>query len=489
MKKKTISTRLRLAAMIAAVCILPLCLAGCGKTVIYKGGTDYPYEIREKANGQLIIRLDGSKSPEYNWEYTLEAEEFTQMDLDGNLMESQIEEPPITIRQKGKEKNGKVKYQIKPAEERESYQLTFTRRRIGTTEPTVSYNNAGLVEMIGENDVTDTISVLISVSANEKGKLLTHVEDISQKEMTGIVYVAQDTPYTCHYQIDESGELLLTLPLLNDWEILMENVDDGSVESGMEAGTEDSAEGNVTEDSGEKTGAGETGNAENAAAQIEEAPDEEWQENYSDIDDPEVVAALRAIEEQIAKLREEHADEIEAQQQADYYADYGMIDDETAAKEGREWYEDPNLHIWKVSDRISSDLTSWTFSFKGNDAGKSVFTANSELAGFGIRLVVTNSADGKLSVSEASYEGGQTRVAEAFAAENQTGIDEPDDEDGETNGNGTVEGGTDETGTGETDADEPTGADENASGGTAANASDAGERGTDETGTGEGGTR
>ncbi|MBR1692867.1 MAG: hypothetical protein IJ711_08855 [Lachnospiraceae bacterium] len=475
MKKKTISTKLRLAAMIAAVCILPLYLAGCGKTVIYKGGTDYPYEIREKANGRLVIRLDGSKSPEYNWEYTLEAEEFTQMDLDGNLMEPQIEEPPVAIKQKGKEKNGKVKYLIKPTEERGSYQITFTRRRIGTTEPTVSYNSAGLVEMIGENDVTDTISVRISVSANEKGKLLAHVEDISQQEMTGIVYVAQDTPYACHYQIDENGELVLTLPLLNDWEISMENIDDGSETSGREAGAEDS---------GEETGTDETGNAENGTEQTEAAPDEEWQEDYSDIDDPEVVAALRAIDEQIAKLREEYGDEIEAQQQADYYADNGMIDDETAAEEGREWYEDPNLHIWKSNDRISSDLTAWTFYFKGNDAGSCAFTANSELAGFGIRLVVTNSADGTLSVSEASYEGGQTHVPEAFAAENHTGIDESDDEGGETDETGAVE-----RGTGETDADESSGADENASGGNAANASDAGEGGTDEIGMGEGGTQ
>ncbi len=123
-KMTTVKRAALFALLIGALSVF----TGCGKTEVFKGGTDYPYEIQQKGNGKLVVMLDGSKTPEYRWDCVLESVSYTRAaDEEGNPGDPLVQQPPVTMKQKGKEKNGKAKFVFKPALESTNYTLTFTR--------------------------------------------------------------------------------------------------------------------------------------------------------------------------------------------------------------------------------------------------------------------------------------------------------------------------------------------------------------------------
>ena len=75
-------------------------LSGCNKNVTAGGeGTNYPYTWQEKGNGTIIVKLDGSHTPDYFWV--------------AEIGDSSV----ATVDVKKEEKAGIVSYVIKPASE------------------------------------------------------------------------------------------------------------------------------------------------------------------------------------------------------------------------------------------------------------------------------------------------------------------------------------------------------------------------------------
>ncbi|MBR4760109.1 MAG: hypothetical protein IK078_08205 [Lachnospiraceae bacterium] len=401
------------AAVLAAV----LGLCGCGRTVTYQGGIDYPYVIKEKPGGSLQISLDGSKTPGYLWECDLATQTYEQMDIDGNPVDPLVIEPPVTQKQKGSGVGGKGKYVIKPAQESGQYMLVYTLRRKDTTEPQLVYNSAGIAEQDGVDDYSARLSLGICVKKNEKGKLLCHVESIDLSEMTGVVYMAQDTPYGYSYQIGEDGRLNIRLPALADYEMSMEETDlPEAVKKAQQARIDQETA--LSKESGD--GQTQTGQSDAPVTIVDVSSDSGQlliespvEEDYSEYDE-ETAEELRMLDEQITAYYRDYKEEIIKQMKADYYAGYGMVDDETAKESGRGWDQNPNLAVWKTQETLSADMQTKTLAFDGMGQGSVIFSAKSPLAGLTIRFVIDSDENGRLSVREATYEGGQTKNEKAF---------------------------------------------------------------------------
>lgn len=137
--------------------------------------------------------------------------------------------------------------------------------------------------------------------------------------------------------------------------------------------------------------------------------------DYSQFDE-ETAALLRGYDEVIEEYYKEHAQELAEEAVKNYYASFGMVDDETAKTEGRDWDQDPNLAVWKTGQTLSSDLSCEKFVFTGKNQGSVVFTAKSSLAGLTIRFVIDSDEKGRISVRETTYEGGQTLHENAFTS-------------------------------------------------------------------------
>ncbi|MCR5476317.1 MAG: hypothetical protein K6E92_01670 [Lachnospiraceae bacterium] len=103
------------------ICMLAL-LACCGKKEIHREGegTNYPYTWQESKNGSILVTLDGSFTPEYEWS----AENDRSEDAS-----------PVKITVEGKEKTGRVTYRITPVSEGWA-NVAFVRSRevAGATE-------------------------------------------------------------------------------------------------------------------------------------------------------------------------------------------------------------------------------------------------------------------------------------------------------------------------------------------------------------------
>ena len=405
-----------LVAVLAAV----LGLAGCGKTVVYKAGTSYPVEIREKAGGTLQVKLDGSRTPDYLWECEVTQKTYEQVDIDGNPIDPLVVQPPVLLKQKGRGNGGKAKYVVKPVSASDNYQLIFTLRRKDTENPEIVYNAAGLAEESGYDDFSARLYLDISVDTNEKGKPLCHVEGIDLRELTGAVYMAQDTPYGYSYMVAEDGTLTIKLPALYDYEMSMEKADlPEEIKKAQQARIDqeaafalDAAGGQaVTEENADQAQVVDAASVQEPTI-VMESP---MENDYSQFDE-ETAALLRGYDEVIEEYYKEHAQELAEEAVKNYYASFGMVDDETAKTEGRDWDQDPNLAVWKTGQMLSSDLSCEKFVFTGKNQGSVVFTAKSSLAGLTIRFVIDSDEKGRISVRETTYEGGQTLHENAFTS-------------------------------------------------------------------------
>ena len=134
-KMKNFEKALKRAAFCALLIAMPVVMSGCGKKEVYRGGEDYPYEIQVKSNGQLLVKLDGSKSPDHVWKCELETQTVAQaLDEEGNPGDPLVIEPPVSVKQKGKERKSKAKFLFKPKDTSESYNIVFVRENPGTQE-------------------------------------------------------------------------------------------------------------------------------------------------------------------------------------------------------------------------------------------------------------------------------------------------------------------------------------------------------------------
>ena len=90
-KLKGVATILALAGMVV--------FTGCKNTHKEGEGTNYPFTWTEKGNGQIVVKLDGSKSADYSWTAVSEDESIA------------------TVKAKKEEKDGVIKYTIYPQTE------------------------------------------------------------------------------------------------------------------------------------------------------------------------------------------------------------------------------------------------------------------------------------------------------------------------------------------------------------------------------------
>ena len=99
---KTTATILALAGMVL--------LTGCGKNSTFQegAGTNYPFSWKQKSNGQILVTLNGSYTPDYTWTAVSEDESVAVVEV------------------KKEEKNSIVKYLITPMAEGRTT-VTFIR--------------------------------------------------------------------------------------------------------------------------------------------------------------------------------------------------------------------------------------------------------------------------------------------------------------------------------------------------------------------------
>lgn len=110
---------------ILAAGVMILGLAGCGKMNMGGEGTSFPYYWKEERRGTVLLKLDGSSSPEdYRWS-----------------IES-TDETVLEVKVVKKEKKGLITYRIKPLKEGAA-QIVFVRQRE--------------VSSMGETDSTDVV--------------------------------------------------------------------------------------------------------------------------------------------------------------------------------------------------------------------------------------------------------------------------------------------------------------------------------------------
>jgi len=102
-KLKGVATILALAGMVV--------FTGCKKNLHEEGsGSNYPFTWQEKANGRIVVKLDGSHSADYSWAAVSEDESIA------------------TVEAKKEEKNGIIKYTIYPKGEGRTT-IVFTREK------------------------------------------------------------------------------------------------------------------------------------------------------------------------------------------------------------------------------------------------------------------------------------------------------------------------------------------------------------------------
>ena len=384
-EKKTTGGILRIAAL-AAVLIVPLWLTGCGKTVVYEGGDNYPYKIKEKTNGTLVIQLDGSYSPEYEWQYEQpQSVEYTQVDIEGKELDSVVEEAPVELVQKKKEKNGKLKVVVKPRVQTNSYVLNFIRRRTGTQEPTVSFNSAGLSEMVGVDDVTDEFTVSFSVQPNEKGRLLCRVMEIENNEMKGVEYLAEETDYPFYYETQDDL-FQVSLPDYDAWEYSLENTSDGTPEE-MEAARK----------------------AAIAQAQQSMLEDPAWDIDFSQIEDQEYAEELKkAKAEREAYIMDESNwvyDEEADQTEESAGQETGTKEADAAGEEELAWYEKDAYHAAFVHTSVVESTNREELILAGSSVGTTHFTAHRAEDDFTIEFDLKVDIDGNITVEKVTYTG------------------------------------------------------------------------------------
>ncbi|MBR6381527.1 MAG: hypothetical protein IKS07_07645 [Lachnospiraceae bacterium] len=184
----------------AAVLMLAL-LAGCGKKEIHREGEDthYPYTWQESKKGSILVTLDGSFTPEYQWSVENDRSE---------------EESPVRITAEGKEKNGRITYRITPVTEGWA-NVTFVRSRF-VEDDTVSQEETGpdTYEEVKDQDVADAADDTADTAEDSGdaegaeaqsettvvpgGVFISGVDD-NGEEIEGELQIAGDGTETVHY--------------------------------------------------------------------------------------------------------------------------------------------------------------------------------------------------------------------------------------------------------------------------------------------------
>ena len=398
------------AAACALLLVMFAALTGCGKKEVYTGGTQYPYEIEVASNGTMKVTLDGSMSPEHVWSCEPETYTYPQIDEEGYLTDPLVIEPPVTVKQKGKEKKYKAVFVVKPVSASDQYSLAFVRQNPQPAEETVSFNSAGLPEESWE-DISSRVSVSLTVKADEKGKLKILFGGCNEQEMTGVVEMAKDSAYPYRYQIDSRNEFLLQLPNLCDWNYEMINTDE---EGTPQADPEDTDE-------------------EEADAIGSDGEEQSESIDYSQIDDPALLAELQKLDAQMDSLKHDHISQVEL-------SEYNMIPE---PGQDPAWYQDQSLHIWKKSTTVASDLETINLKLFGQSEGYCRLTIESKLVGMKITFLLGCDQNGTLSVKKAEYEGGATAVEGVMSYENEDRTQDPEAlamEEGEVEGDTSEEG-------------------------------------------------
>ena len=411
---------LRIAA-IAAVLVLPLWLTGCGRTVVYEGGENYPYRIKEKTNGRLEIRLDGSVSPDYEWQYDLpESVTYNQVDEEGVEYGTTVEEAPVELIQKRQEKKGRIKVVVKPLMQRDSYVLTFVRRRAGSQAPSVSYNSAGLPEEVGVDDITDRISISFSVSANEKGKLYCRVIDINNQEMQGVTYMAQESPYPFYYETQDDL-FQVTLTESDDWEYSLENTADATTQEQEQ----------VKKAAIEKV-------------QQEMLKDPAWDFDVSQISDAELAEKIKEVKAEreayildennwgfdpvtgsvwlLGDEDQESAEAAEAETDRQPQQEDSEAQQSDEAENSREdqydgepesrWYDDPAYHVTVLDVSNIQATKEARLLFSSVSAGKTHFTAKRAEEDFTVEFDLKVDVNGDITVENVAYTGQSQTASE-----------------------------------------------------------------------------
>ncbi|MCR5283511.1 MAG: hypothetical protein K6E18_09085 [Lachnospiraceae bacterium] len=398
----------------AAACALLLvvfaALTGCGKKEIYTGGSNYPYEIEVKSNGSMKVTLDGSYSPEHIWNCTPETLIYPETDEEGYLTDPVVIEPPVSVKQKGKEKNHKAVFTVKPLTASDQFSLAFTREGANREETEVVYNSAGLPEETWE-DVSARVTLSLTIKPDEKGKLKIMFGGADAQEMTGVVEMAKDSAYPFRYQVNEKQEFLLELPNLCDWEYELCN----ATETGEEIKTEEPSQ--------------ETDQDEEDVLLQEDS----GTIDYSDIDDPALLEELRELDAQVSSLKRDYTGR-------NALGTYNMIPE---PGQDPAWYQNQDLHIWRKGSNVSEDLETVRLKLFGKSEGYSRLTIQSKLVNMKISFLLGCDAYGNVLVQDASYEGGATAVEGVMSYENEDRTQDPEAlamEEGEVEGDTSEEG-------------------------------------------------
>ena len=200
------------------VILTALFLCGCGNRNVVYGGKDYPYEITEKGNGTIIVTIDGSKTPDYQWLFQRGGgvtESMTGTIKKDDKKESG-DEKGFVVKQKGSERKGKSVFVIRPKTySPEGGSVTFLRVKSQDSGKKTMGSN---VLKNGKADIA--AEIYLSVGMEKAGifhkKMLT-VGEHSEKELTGIRKIGATSEYPAAYQVRNNGLLVLNLPMLKDW--------------------------------------------------------------------------------------------------------------------------------------------------------------------------------------------------------------------------------------------------------------------------------
>ncbi len=205
------------------VFLTALFLCGCGNRNVFYGGKDYPYEIMEKGDGSIVVTIDGSQAPDYQWLFQRGGgvTETQKGSIKTDDKKESGDEKGFVVKQKGSERKGKTVFVIRPKTySPEGGSVTFLRVR----QQSAAAKNSGKKTM-GSNVLKDgkadiAAEIYLSVGMEQAGifhkKMLT-VGEHSEKELTGVRKIGVTSAYPAAYQVRNNGLLVLNLPMLKDW--------------------------------------------------------------------------------------------------------------------------------------------------------------------------------------------------------------------------------------------------------------------------------
>ena len=173
--------------------------AAGGETEDYFEGSLYPATCEEREDGTLLVTVDGSATPELNWQVENESTDLCEVSI------------------KKKEKNGVLTVQLTPK---------------ATGYPSVYFTR--VKEISGEEHAVAGIHVEGVIDSDETGKLSVKVLEIYQ-DAAAFGAADTETPY-----IIEGCQVLL--PNGGDWELYEVMPEDASEETSEDASSETSGD-------------------------------------------------------------------------------------------------------------------------------------------------------------------------------------------------------------------------------------------------------